>query len=411
MKIRYLALDYTFLMLAAFFLLGQSVWQVPSGERDMVYYNGQMQQIERALEDGKSETEIEAEYGCEMLFLSETDYDSRLQEMLKKGAVVLDYRRDGEIAGKIAWDEESGLYREAKRKLLGRAGLLWLVLLAGGYGLLLLIYLYFIKPFRALQRFSAHIAKGNFDFPLPVSKRDFFGAFTESFDIMREELKKAKEGEYRANRSKKELIAELSHDIKTPISAIKATCEVMQIKEKKEETLEKVGIIASKAEAVDKLVDNMFHATLEELEVLKVETVEESSKRVEEMLQELKYYGELTFENEAPECLIYMDPLRLSQVIDNIVNNAYKYAGTGVSVAFEMEEDGICLRIRDAGPGVPEEELALLTEKFYRGSNAAGKAGSGLGLYLAKVFMERMKGGFACYNQDGFVAELFLRKV
>ena len=52
-----------------------------------------------------------------------------------------------------------------------------------------------------------------------------------------------------------------------------------------------------------------------------------------------------------------------------------------------------------------------ITEKFYRGSNAKGKAGSGLGLYLAKIFMEQMQGGMECYNEEGFVVELFLRKV
>ena len=61
--------------------------------------------------------------------------------------------------------------------------------------------------------------------------------------------------------------------------------------------------------------------------------------------------------------------------------------------------------------GVPEEDLAFVTEKFFRGTNAEGKQGSGLGLYLAKWFMERQQGGMECYNADGFHVELFVRKV
>ncbi len=162
---------------------------------------------------------------------------------------------------------------------------------------------------------------------------------------------------------------------------------------------------------IDSLVGNMFHATLEELEVLKVEVTEESSVEVEQMFRELKYYGEIVILNPVPECLVFMDKLRLQQVIDNIINNSYKYAGTEIDVMFEETGDGIQIKIQDRGTGVPDEELALITEKFYRGNNTKGKAGSGLGLYLAKEFMKQMGGGLECYNQKGFVVVLYIRKV
>ena len=78
-----------------------------------------------------------------------------------------------------------------------------------GYVLLAFVYYMFIRPFRELEGFSAEVAKGNLDFRLSMKKRNMFGAFTESFDIMREELKNAREREYQANISKKELVAEL----------------------------------------------------------------------------------------------------------------------------------------------------------------------------------------------------------
>ena len=130
-----------------------------------------------------------------------------------------------------------------------------------------------------------------------------------------------------------------------------------------------------------------------------------------EMFSGLKYYGEIVFENSIPECLIYMDKLRFEQVVDNIVNNSFKYAGTPIYVSFQEKENGISLTIRDKGKGVSEEELVLVKEKFYRWSNAKGKSGSGLGLYLAENFMNQMQGGMECYNEEGFVTVLFLKKV
>ena len=280
-----------------------------------------------------------------------------------------------------------------------------------GYILLGIMYYLFIRPFRVLEKFSAEIAKGNLDFKLPMEKRNMFGAFTESFDIMREELNNAREREYQANISKKELVAELSHDIKTPVSTIKATCEVMQVKEKNQDTRDKIAVILNKADMIDQLVGNMFHATMEELQALKVEVTEESSLSIPEMFNDLKYYGNIIMENQISECLVYMDKLRMKQIIDNIVNNSYKYAGTDISVSFIPVDGGIRTVIRDYGKGVPEEELALVTEKFYRGSNAKGKSGSGIGLYLSKSFINQMGGEMTYYNDNGFVVELFVRKV
>lgn len=411
MKIRYLVIGYTLVMALAFLVLVLPDEGTRFQNRDMIAYNEQMKQVEQELQQGRAQNAVETEYQCEVLFLEDEDYELRLNELMQENAVIFDYWENGSIIGKVAWNEDRQFYRELEERLFQRTAVIGLAVLVSGWFLLLFIYIYVMRPFRKLQEFSAQIAKGNLDLPLPIQKHNFFGAFTESFDIMREELKRAKEGEYQANRSKKELVAELSHDVKTPISTIKAACEVMQLKQTDRDTLDKVAVIAAKAEMVDTLIGNMFHATLEELEVLKVEPAEESSLCIEEMFRELKYYGEMEFQNRIPECLVWVDRIRLQQVIDNIVNNTYKYAGTLIHVSFEELQGGLKIRIQDEGDGVPDEELALLAEKFYRGTNAQGKAGSGLGLYLSRIFMEQMQGGMECYNENGFVVELFIKKV
>lgn len=411
MKIRYLAAAFTVFMclVLAYFLL--STGDNEQAPLDMVYYNKELKEISEAVRSGVEREKLEAEHDCSLLFLTDQDYKSRLNEALLKGYVILDYEEEQSVAGKVIWDRENRLYQTWKSKMRKEIMITWSAVLAAGYLLLMVLYLYFIRPFQKLQEFSAEIAKGNLDLPLPMYKHNFFGAFTESFDIMREKLKKARENEYLANVSKKELVAELSHDIKTPVAAIKATCEVMEIKEKNADTLEKVRVIQTKADTIDRLIGNMFHATMEELQALKVNVCEMSSTLIPEMFENLKYYGDIIIENEIPPCLIYMDKLRLEQVIDNIVNNSFKYAKTPVRISFGERAEGISIMIRDEGPGTVPEELALVTGKFYRGSNAKGESGSGLGLYLAKIFMEQMKGGMECFNDNGFVVHLFLRKI
>ena len=411
MKIRYWAAGYTAIMLLLFFYLFSSFTDQTAERRDMVNYNEQRILVENAISEGMERDSIEQEYDCEVLFRTDATYEMDLQDVLLKEALVLDYFEDDVLVGKIVWNEEEKHYQQLENQLKKQTILFWLIVLAGGYFLLGFLYFRMVRPFHKLQTFSRQVAKGNLDFPLPAKKHDYFGAFTESFDIMREELKRARESEYQANKSKKELMAELSHDIKTPIATIQATCEVMQVKEKNPDTLEKVALIDSKARMIHKLVDNLFHATLEELTVLKVEPTEESSLCIEEMFSDLQYYGEMKLMGKVPECLVYMDKLRLQQVIDNCLNNAWKYAGTPVEITFQEQEKGIRIQIRDKGKGVPEEELPLILEKFYRGSNTKGKEGSGLGLYLAKLFMEQMKGDMDCYNENGVVVELFLQKL
>lgn len=419
-KLRYLLPGYAAVMLIVLLMILGGFRRQAGAERDMVFYNEQRILVQQAVLRGEERARIEQDMGCDILLISDEDYEMRLNKAYQNEALVMDLApasyaaQSGtslESAGKIVWNVEERHYRSLESGLKKRMTALWGILLLGGLGLLGFFYVRLIRPFRQLEIFAGQVAKGNLDFPLPVKKHNYFGAFTESFDLMREELKRAKESEYQANRSKKELVAELSHDIKTPVATIRATCEVMQVREQSADTLAKVAVIDAKAKLVDELITNLFQASLEELEVLKVEPLEESSAVIGDIFRELSDYSDIRMQGAPPSCLVYMDRLRLQQVIDNVVNNAQKYAGTPVTVGFWETGRGIGIRIRDEGEGVDPEELPYLAEKFYRGGNAKGKAGSGLGLYLAGQFMERMHGGLEYYNENGFVVELLLRKV
>ncbi|MCR5625313.1 MAG: sensor histidine kinase [Lachnospiraceae bacterium] len=161
---------------------------------------------------------------------------------------------------------------------------------------------------------------------------------------------------------------------------------------------------------------------LDDLDEIKVTPSEEVSTFVEETFLKLKDYGNIILTNHIPECLVYIDKLRMEQVIDNVISNSYKYAGTDIYVTFEnvdnaenREKDSnnrfIKIIIRDSGPGVSKEDLPLITNKYYRGKGSKDKQGYGLGMYLAKWYMEKQYGGIDYYNDNGFVVELLLAKV
>ena len=323
---------------------------------------------------------------------------------------------------KKAWDNFNQSFTDGKEEILKLCLIFWAVVLVGGYILIIAVYITQIKPVNELESYASEIAKGNLDVQLPMHRNNMFGNFTESFDIMREELKTAKEKEIEADNNKREFVAELSHDLKTPIATIQATCEVMEVKYKDNPDIqEKVGYIFEKSEMINTLLGNVFHAALEDMDEIKVEPVMCDSKEIERYFGSLKDYGNIILENHIPECLVSIDKMRMQQVIDNIVGNSYKYAGTDINVRFDEAESiktsekeisrFLRIKIKDFGPGVPEEELPLIVEKYYRGSNQTEKQGYGLGMYLVKTYMDRMGGGMEYYNENGFVVELLVRIV
>ena len=266
-----------------------------------------------------------------------------------------------------------------------------------------------IRPFHKLKGFAERVAAGNLDIPLEMDKGNLFGAFTESFDIMRAELKKARAAEAEANASKKELVAKLSHDIKTPVASIKAASEVGEALAGKLSTEmasssplfaqlgDNYSQIIRKADQINTLITNLFTATLEELRQLSVTPTDMASHELKEIFENADYLHRASIP-AVPDCLLYADRLRLQQVFDNLFANSYKYGGTKIDLYVSKMEHDLSVSVEDYGGGVKPEELPLLKEKFKRGSNAGDIEGAGLGLYISDYFMKEMHGELMVEN-------------
>ena len=253
-----------------------------------------------------------------------------------------------------------------------------------------------ITPFDNMKNFAGRIAEGKLDEVLVMDKNNMFGSFTESFDIMREELDASRKREVALQRRERELVASLSHDLKTPITGIKVTTELLKAKLEAGKTdgmEEKLDNIYKKTEQIDVLVSDLFSSTLEDLGEFKVSCTDEKASVLGEIIAKYDDKSKVVA-TDIPDVLIHIDTKRMSQVIGNIISNSYKYAGTKIDVSYRIEEEFLEMTIKDYGPGVPEEELSLIANKFYRGKQWADskQEGSGLGLYIAKMLMEKMDG-------------------
>ena len=158
---------------------------------------------------------------------------------------------------------------------------------------------------------------------MEIDKSNLFGAFTESFDLMREELKTARENENKANKSKKELAASLVHDITTPVASVRSAMDILRLKTSDDGDMKILGSANKKLMQIDTLITDLFHSTLEELQELKVVPNEIQSTEICELIRQADY-EKRTMAFGVPDCIVLADSLRLQQVFDNIIKNSYK---------------------------------------------------------------------------------------
>ena len=345
-----------------------------------------------------------------LLYKTRDGLSESINEAIKTRGLVLDLVVGGKTEGKVIFDYSMDEQLSGVKKsiviIFCVIGVLQIVIVVAWY---IYIRRSVITPFKNLNSFAARVAEGNLDVPLTMDKGHVFGEFTESFDLMRSELKKARLAEKKAADDKKEMVAKLSHDIKTPVASIKSTSEVGMAITKEERTKEMFGVINSKTDQIKSLVDNLFTSSVHDITEIEVNPGMQTSDTIASLIKNSDYMNRAG-DFAVPECSVYFDKLRLQQVFDNIFMNSYKYADTKIRIASEISGDYLVIRVADEGPGVKEEELPLIREKYKRGSNASGNEGAGLGLFLTEYFMEKMDGKMGLRNLNpGFEVSVYLR--
>ena len=162
-----------------------------------------------------------------LIYKTRDGLSESVNEAIKTRGLILDLEVDGEVVGKVIFDYST---EEQLNGVKTKVIVLYIIIGVLQIAILIFWYIYIrksiIEPFKNLNSFAERVAGGNLDMPLEMDKGHVFGAFTESFDLMRTELKKARIAEKKASDDKKEMVAKLSHDIKTPVASIKSTSEI-----------------------------------------------------------------------------------------------------------------------------------------------------------------------------------------
>lgn len=268
------------------------------------------------------------------------------------------------------------------------------------------IYLAIISPFNKMKTFALKISQGDFDIPLDYERSNYFGDFTWAFDSMRREITKARSCEREAIENNKTIIATLSHDIKTPIASIRAYAEGFEanLDSNPEKRAKYLSILMRKCDEVSKLTNDLFLHSLSDLDKLKISSEEfELCSFMESIVLEIATeQNDVQFVKPDFEIEILADKNRLTQIAENLINNARKYAKSNVEIKVTRAEESVAIYFRDYGKGIPDEDMPFIFDKFYRGRNCGKEQGSGLGLYIVKYIAEQMGGKTELQNHlDG----------
>ena len=274
-----------------------------------------------------------------------------------------------------------------------------LVFLVFGIGYLAVIigYVYWriLKPFAKLEKYAEQIADGDLDVSLGYERENYFGAFTWAFDHMREEIRYARKREREAIEENKTVIAALSHDIKTPIASIRACSEVLEanLNADYEKRQRYISIILKKCDEVTALVNDLVLHSLSELEKLEIHLEKlKIADVIRETVEEMAF-SDLLLEEPLPDAMVSGDAARVAQIIENLLNNARKYApGAKVHIYAKVLQGRYWIHVQDEGDGILPQDMPFVLQKFYRGRNVEGQPGSGLGLYIVRYLAEAMKG-------------------
>lgn len=287
-------------------------------------------------------------------------------------------------------------------------------LIMGGMALFLLSVMLFVRqkilrPFWQLSEMPYELAKGNLSVPLKENAGRFFDRFVWGMDLLRERLEADRQRELELQKEKKVLLLSLSHDLKTPLSAVKlyAKALVKGLYEEREKQIQIAEQINAKADEMESYISQIIHASKEEFLDFEVAGGEfylsDLIGEIQEYYTEKMELAKTDFRIEPyKDCMLKGDLDRSVEAVQNLMENAIKYGdGRETAICFSQEEDCLLLSVENSGCSLPEEELPHIFESFWRGSNVQNAQGNGLGLYICRELMGKMGGEIFAAIRDG----------
>ena len=271
------------------------------------------------------------------------------------------------------------------------------------------------KPIKELSIAMKKIAEGNFDYYLENKQTGDIGTLYDNYEQMRLGLKENAEEKADREKKSKELISNISHDLKTPITSIKGYVEgIMDGVADTPEKMDKyIKTIYNKANDMDRLINEL--TTYSGIDSNKIpyhfhviNLADYFEDCVEEVGLDLDSKSiTLNFTNLAPsDTAIVADPEQLKKVINNIISNSVKYMGHDqgvIDIRILDEGESVRIEIEDDGKGIPAKDIGNIFERFYRtdSSRNSMQGGSGIGLSIVKKIIEDHGGYVWATSKEG----------
>lgn len=268
-----------------------------------------------------------------------------------------------------------------------------------------------LKSFDELKDVPYELSKGNLTIPMKENKSRFFGKFVWGVNLLRENMEQQKKRELDLQKEKKTLVLSISHDIKTPLSAIKLYAKALSkglYKDAKKQ-MEIFDNINAKADEIEGFVSEIIKASSEDFLNFEVNVSEFYLSQAVSKISD--YYSEKLgliktefLVGEYSDCILKGDLDRFVEVLQNIIENAIKYGdGHSIEILFEREEDCRLVAVRNSGCTLSAAELPHIFDSFWRGSNVGSNSGSGLGLYICRHLMRKMDGDIFAEIEEGMM--------
>ena len=275
-------------------------------------------------------------------------------------------------------------------------GLLFLLMI----GLLYYIRGHIIVPFGRLSDVPQELASGNLAVPIPEEKSRFFGKFTWGVNLLRESIEDSRKKEITIQRDKKLLLLSLSHDIKTPLSAIKLNAKALARGLYKDEEKRRAAAenINTRADEIEHFVSEITKAASEDFMSFEVTQGEAFLSAVITKI-DARYAPQLAMSGtefaiqKYEDCILACDSDRLAECLQNLIENAIKYGdGRRIEICFDKMDGCELITVSNTGCTLETKELPQIFESFHRGNNADKVQGNGLGLFICRRLMGLMNG-------------------
>ena len=250
------------------------------------------------------------------------------------------------------------------------------------------------KPLVELRTASEKIANNDLDFSIDYDNNDELGQLCASFEIMRTTLADNFSKMWRQVEERKALNAAFAHDLRTPLTVLKGYNEMLQASEnpQTQETAAIMGKHISRMECYVSSMSNLrrMEDAQPEYKLIDLQTVASSLYDSAKIVC-AKSGKELILQNDVPVSQLSLDGAFVSQVSNNLISNAVRYARTAVTISFALRDNGLLLSVSDDGKGFDKNGLQKATSPYYTEESNHSEH-FGLGLYICKLLCEHHNG-------------------